>query len=123
MPVLVLNGDLDVITPMSDATRAAALFPNATLVPVGNAVHVTALADFDDCAARIVRALPAHARRRRHALRVPRAELHVVRRFPRTAAARARRSAAARRRPLEPGDRRAAGRPRTPSRTRCRAGG
>ena len=85
--MLVLNGDLDVITPMSDAARAAALFPNATLVPVGNAVHVTALADFDDCAARIVRALPALARRRRHELRVRLAELHVVPAFPRTTAA------------------------------------
>ena len=29
-PVLVLNGDLDVITPLVDAARATALFPNAT---------------------------------------------------------------------------------------------
>ena len=33
VPVLVLNGDLDVITPIGDAGRAAALFPNSTLVP------------------------------------------------------------------------------------------
>ncbi|MET0817835.1 MAG: alpha/beta fold hydrolase [Solirubrobacteraceae bacterium] len=86
VPVLVLNGDLDVITPMSDATRAAALFPNATLVPVGNAVHVTALADFDDCAARIVRdfirARAAGDTRCASTL----AELHVVPAFPRTTA-------------------------------------
>ena len=55
VPVLVLNGDLDVITPLADAARAAALFPSATLVRVENAVHVTALADFDHCAEKIVR--------------------------------------------------------------------
>ena len=55
VPVLVLNGDLDVITPLADAARAAALFPNATNVTVATQVHVTALADFDRCATGIVR--------------------------------------------------------------------
>ena len=124
VPVLVLNGDLDVITPLADAARAAALFPNATNVMVENAVHVTALADFDRCATGIVRrflrtlaagdtscagrarraargaALPAPRRRRaRHRGAAPRATARA-------------RSTGARRGP-----------PRTPSPTRSRAGG
>ena len=87
VPVLVLNGDLDVITPMSDAARAAALFPNATLVPVGNAVHVTALADFDDCAARIVRDFLRSHVVGDTSCASELAELHVVPAFPRTTAA------------------------------------
>lgn len=35
--------------------RAAGLFPNSTLVTVRNVGHVTALADYNDCAAGIVR--------------------------------------------------------------------
>ena len=87
VPVLVLNGDLDVITPMSDAARAAALFPNATLVPVGNAVHVTALADFDDCAARIVRDFLRSHVVGDTSCASELAELHVVPAFPRMTAA------------------------------------
>ena len=86
VPVLVLNGDLDVITPMSDAIRAAALFPNATLVPVGNAVHVTALADFDECAARIVRGFIRTRAVGDTSCASGLAELHVVPAFPRTTA-------------------------------------
>jgi pimeloyl-ACP methyl ester carboxylesterase len=87
VPVLVLNGDLDVITPMSDAARAAALFPNATLVPVGNAAHVTALADFDDCAARIVRDFIRARAVGDTGCASRLAELHLVPAFPRTTAA------------------------------------
>jgi pimeloyl-ACP methyl ester carboxylesterase len=55
MPVLVLNGDLDAITPLGDAAAAAALFPDSTFVTVPNVGHVTALADYADCASGIVR--------------------------------------------------------------------
>jgi TAP-like protein len=55
MPVLVLDGDLDMITPLGDSIRAAGLFPNSTLVTVRNVGHVTALADFDGCTSGIVR--------------------------------------------------------------------
>ena len=54
MPVLVLNGDLDTLTPSSDAARAANLFPNSTYVQVRNVGHVLALADFDGCVSGIV---------------------------------------------------------------------
>ena len=87
VPVLVLNGDLDVITPMGDAQRAAALFPRSTLVPVSNVGHVTALADYPGCAAGIVRRFirtlsPGDVS---CAARTP--EVHVVPEFPRSVAA------------------------------------
>ena len=87
VPVLVLVGDLDVITPLGDSQRAASLFPNATLVPVANVGHVTALADFDGCASGIVRRFlseldPGDTR---CASALP--EVHVVPRFPRRAGA------------------------------------
>jgi pimeloyl-ACP methyl ester carboxylesterase len=55
VPVLVVNGDLDTITPSADAQVVAARFPHATFVEIANSVHVTALADRDACASRIVR--------------------------------------------------------------------
>ena len=107
VPTLVLNGDLDVITPPADAARAAARFPAATLVPVENAVHVTALADFDRCASAIVRRFLRTLRPGDTSCAARLAELHVVPAFPRrTAAAPAARPAGRdRSRPL---DRRAA---------------
>ena len=87
VPVLVLNGDLDVITPLADATRATALFPNATMVTVENAVHVTALADFDRCATGIVRRFLRTLQPGDTSCAARLAELHVVARFPRHAAA------------------------------------
>jgi hypothetical protein len=50
VPTLILNGDLDNITPLSDATVVARRFPRSTLVDVENAGHVTALLDQNDCA-------------------------------------------------------------------------
>jgi len=87
VPVLVLNGDLDVITPLADAARATALFPNATMVTVENAVHVTALADFDRCATGIVRRFLRTLDPGDTSCAARLAELHVVPRFPRHAAA------------------------------------
>ncbi len=86
VPVLVLDGDLDVITPLGDARRAAGLFPRSTLVEVPNVGHVTALADYADCAAGIVRRFlrtlsPGDTS---CAARTP--EVHVVPEFPRSVA-------------------------------------
>ena len=50
VPTLILNGDLDNITPLADATVVARRFPRSTLVDVENAGHVTALLDQNDCA-------------------------------------------------------------------------
>lgn len=86
VPVLVLNGDLDVITPLGDAARAAALFPGSTYVVVRNVGHVTALADYPGCGAGMVRRFirtlsPGDTS---CAGRVP--EIHVVPEFPRRTA-------------------------------------
>jgi pimeloyl-ACP methyl ester carboxylesterase len=55
IPVLVMTGDLDTLTPELQATDVAALFPNARAVIVQNSFHVTALQDYDNCASEIVR--------------------------------------------------------------------
>ena len=83
MPVLVLDGDMDVITPLGDSATAARLFPNSTFVIVRNVGHVTALADYPGCAAGMVRRFirtlsPGDTS---CAERVP--EIHVVPKFPR----------------------------------------
>ena len=54
VPVLVLSGDLDTLTPPSEGRAAAALFPNSTFVSVANTGHVTALDDSWGCASVIV---------------------------------------------------------------------
>lgn len=53
VPTLILNGDLDNITPLADARVVAARFPDSTLVVMQNSGHVTALEDQNDCASRI----------------------------------------------------------------------
>ena len=55
VPVLVLNGELDVTTPLVNARDAAAAWPDATFVRLANEIHVTALYDYERCASRIVR--------------------------------------------------------------------
>ncbi len=61
VPTLILNGDLDNITPLEDARVVARRFPNSTLVDVLNSVHVTVLLDQNHCASvlyeRFVRSL------------------------------------------------------------------
>jgi hypothetical protein len=49
VPTLVLNGDIDNITPLEDAGVVASRFPNSQYVVVQNDIHVTALADNFDC--------------------------------------------------------------------------
>jgi pimeloyl-ACP methyl ester carboxylesterase len=83
VPVLVLDGDLDVVTPLGDSAQAAALFPRSRFVIVRNVGHVTALADYPGCAAGIVRRFlrtlsPGNVS---CAERTP--EIHVVPHFPR----------------------------------------
>jgi hypothetical protein len=50
VPTLILNGDLDNITPLEDARVVAARFPRSTLVTIENSAHVTALGDTFHCA-------------------------------------------------------------------------
>jgi len=53
VPVLVLSGGLDSLTPAEQGAEAAALFPNAQQIIVANSFHVTAVGDLDDCASAI----------------------------------------------------------------------
>lgn len=55
VPVLVLSGTLDSLTPPAQGAQAAALFPEAQQVLVANSFHVTALGDIDHCASTLVR--------------------------------------------------------------------
>ena len=55
VPVLVINGDLDLRTDIYQARAVADNFPNSTYVEVANYGHVTALYDPDRCASHIVR--------------------------------------------------------------------
>ena len=73
VPTLILNGDLDNITPLSDATIVARRFPRSTLVDVENAGHVTALLDQNDCASVIYLHFVADLRAGRHVVRAPHA--------------------------------------------------
>jgi pimeloyl-ACP methyl ester carboxylesterase len=86
VPTLILNGDLDNITPLADARVVASRFPDSTLVVMQNSGHVTALLDQNDCAApiygRFVRDLTPGDTSCAH--RTP--EVRVVPRFPLTLA-------------------------------------
>ncbi len=60
IPVLVLSGELDNMTPMSDGAAAAAQFPRARHVIVSNGLHVNALANArSPCGADVVRSFIA----------------------------------------------------------------
>jgi pimeloyl-ACP methyl ester carboxylesterase len=82
VPVLVLNGDVDVITPLGDARQAASLFPNSSLVIVRNVGHVTALADYPGCAAGIVRRFLETLSTGDVSCAAATPEIHVVPEFP-----------------------------------------
>jgi pimeloyl-ACP methyl ester carboxylesterase len=86
IPVLVLDGEYDQATPVADARRTAAHWPDSTYVEVRNTAHISALADFQGCASGIVRRYlrtlsAGDAGCARHAPAVE------VTRFPRTLAA------------------------------------
>src|SRR5262245_42665048 len=54
VPTLVLAGDLDSLTSPEGARATARAFPRSTFVRVANMTHVSALADFGQCASRNV---------------------------------------------------------------------
>jgi pimeloyl-ACP methyl ester carboxylesterase len=87
LPVLVLSGGLDTLTPWTDgAVVAAQLGPSARWVKVENTIHVTALADPYGCASGLVRQFVRHPERLHSmdvscASRIP--EVRVVGEFPR----------------------------------------
>lgn len=55
VPVLVLSGEMDSLTPPAQGAQAAALFPQARQVRLANSFHVTAPWDLDQCASTLVR--------------------------------------------------------------------
>jgi pimeloyl-ACP methyl ester carboxylesterase len=55
VPVLVLSGEMDSLTPPAQGAQAAALFPQARHVRLRNSFHVAALGDMDQCASTLVR--------------------------------------------------------------------
>ena len=55
VPVLVLSGDFDPLTPWPQGRAAAKQFPNARHVIVENSTHVLALGDEDNCGSVLVR--------------------------------------------------------------------
>jgi hypothetical protein len=87
LPVLVLSGGLDTLTPWTDgAVVAAQLGPSARWVKVENTIHVTALADPYGCASGLVREFVRHPERLQSmdiscASRIP--EVRAVGEFPR----------------------------------------
>ena len=87
LPVLVLSGGLDTLTPWTDsAVVAAQLGPSARWVKVENTIHVTALADPYGCASGLVRGFVRHPERLQSmdmscAGRIP--EVRAVGEFPR----------------------------------------
>ena len=87
LPVLVLSGGLDTLTPWTDsAVVAAQLGRSARWVKVENTIHVTALADPYGCASGLVRGFVRHPERLQSmdmscASRIP--EVRAVGEFPR----------------------------------------
>jgi pimeloyl-ACP methyl ester carboxylesterase len=83
LPVLVLNGELDVTTPLSGAQAAADAWPNATLVEVANEIHISALYDYERCASEIVRQFVRTSDPGDTSCASSTSEVHVVEAFPR----------------------------------------
>jgi hypothetical protein len=99
LPVLVLNGELDVTTPLANARDAAAAWPNATLVPVANEIHISALYDYERCASIMVRRFVRTGDAGDTSCAAETPEIHVVKAFPDRVAD------APRARPASPSDR------------------
>jgi pimeloyl-ACP methyl ester carboxylesterase len=87
LPVLVLSGGLDTLTPWTDGRAVAEqMGPSARWVKVENTAHVTALGDPDGCASDLVLDFVGHPERLQSmdtscAARIP--EVRVVGAFPR----------------------------------------
>jgi pimeloyl-ACP methyl ester carboxylesterase len=86
VPVLVLSGDFDPLTPWPQGRAAAKLFPNAQFVVVENSTHVTALSDEDNCGSEIVRNFVQRLDRGDTSCASEVAEVHLVPKFAARAA-------------------------------------
>ena len=112
VPTLILNGDLDNITPLEDAQQVASNFPDSKLVVIQNVNHVQALGDQYDCASRIYTRFVKSLHTGNTSCASHTAPVRVVKRFPLGAL------------PGRPGDgrhrRRHHGQPAPGGRCRCR---
>jgi pimeloyl-ACP methyl ester carboxylesterase len=86
VPVLVLAGEFDTLTPWPQGEAAARLFPHAQFVLIKNSVHVTALGDSDNCGSEIVRRFVRDLTAGDTSCGERVAEVHLVPRFARHAA-------------------------------------
>ena len=86
VPVLVLSGDFDPLTPWPQGQAAAELFPNAQFLVVENTTHVTALSDQDNCASEIVRTFVQRLAPADTSCAKKVAEVHLVPKFARRTA-------------------------------------
>ena len=86
VPTLVLGGDLDTVTPITEGRLVARRFPRSRLVVVQNSVHVTAVGDNDRCASRLVRRFVRRLAAGDASCAAAIAEVRVVDRFPLTLA-------------------------------------
>jgi len=81
IPVLVLSGDLDPLTPWPQGAAAAKEFPNARQVIVENTGHVSALEDNDKCGSEMVRRFIETLDAGNNSCATKVAEVHVVPKF------------------------------------------
>jgi pimeloyl-ACP methyl ester carboxylesterase len=82
VPVLIVNGDLDLRTDLPQARQVARNFPRARFVRVPNSGHVTALSDADSCASKLARRFLATGRAGSQACTATIPEHRVVNGYP-----------------------------------------
>jgi len=85
IPVLVLSGDFDPLTPWPQGAAAAKQFPNARHVIVQNSTHVLGLGDEDNCGAELVRRFIETLEPGDTACSTKVAEVHLVPEFAKSA--------------------------------------
>src|SRR5215470_17246616 len=85
IPVLVLSGDFDPLTPWPQGLAAAKQFPNARHVIVENSTHVIALGDEDNCGSVLVRRFIESLDAGDTSCATKVAEVHLVPKFVKTA--------------------------------------
>lgn len=81
VPVLVLSGEFDPLTPWPQGAEAAKWFPNARYIVVKNSTHVTALSDQDNCGSELVRRFVEHLDPGDTSCAANIAEVHLVAKF------------------------------------------
>jgi pimeloyl-ACP methyl ester carboxylesterase len=86
IPVLVLSGDFDPLTPWPQGAAAAKEFPNARHIIIENSTHVLALGDEDNCGSGLVRRFVEKLDAGDASCASKVAEVHLVPKFAKTSA-------------------------------------